>query len=230
MARLPRLYVRGQPQHIIQRGSNRQNIFDDEADFRFFSELLREAARECRLAVHAYVLMPNHLHLLATPDDERSAGRVMQSVGRRYVQVFNRKTKRSGSLWESRYRSTVIDSGRYFLLCSCYIELNPVRAGLVVNAEEYRWSSCAHHVGVAPDPLITPHAVYWTLGNTPFERQARYRALLEEGLPEKEIEALRAATNKGWAYGTPDYLSGIAAHANRPAVPRPRGRPPTSVK
>ena len=226
MARLPRLYVPGHPQHIIQRGIGRQNLFDDEADYRFFSELLREAAREYRLAVHAYVLMPNHLHLLATPDDERSVGRVMQSVGRRYVQAFNRKMNRSGSLWENRNRSTVIDSSRYFLLCSCYIELNPVRAGLIIDAEAYRWSSCAHHLGAVLDPLITPHAGYWALGNTPFERQARYRSLLKEGLPEKEIEALRAATNKGWAYGTPDYLAGIAAGANRRAVPRPKGRPP----
>jgi putative transposase len=244
MARLPRLYVAGQTQHIIQRGHNGQVIFTDDDDYQLFTELLRNAVREYELAVHAYVLMPNHLHLLATPTHEQAAGLVMQSVGRRYVIHFNRKSKRKGSLWEGRYRSTLIESERYLFFCSRYVELNPVRAGLVSDPGDYRWSSYAHHVGIRPEsrlslpppsltqpelrpnPLVTDHPLYWALGNTPFERQGRYRALFDQALTEDEINALRSATNKGWAFGSPAFLSQVQPMSNRRASPMPKGRPP----
>ncbi len=226
MARLARLYVPKQPQHIIQRGLNQQTIFSDDADYLLFSDLLRNASREHALAIHAYVLMPNHVHLLATPADERTVGRVLQSIGRRYVHHFNRKQQRTGSLWESRYRSTLIDSDHYFFFCSRYIELNPVRAGAVSDPKDYPWSSYTHHIGLRPNPLISDHAQYWALGNTPFERQGRYRALFDQTLSEQELAQLREATNKGWAFGSEKFITELGELSNRRAAPLAKGRPP----
>ncbi len=140
MARLPRLVAPGQAHHIIQRGNNRQAIFADERDYGVFLERLAEASARFGLAIHAYVLMTNHVHILATPQAAASMGRVMQSVGRRYVRYFNHVYGRTGTLWEGRYRATPIAAEDYLLACSRYIELNPVRAGMVVSPAHYRWS------------------------------------------------------------------------------------------
>jgi putative transposase len=225
MARLPRLFAASQPQHVIQRGLQGQPIFSDDTDYLLFTQLLRDAVREHNLAVHAYVLMPNHLHLLVTPPDALATGKVLQAVGRRYVLHFNRKTGRSGSLWDGRYRSTLIDPARYLFFCSRYIELNPVRAGLVSEAKDYRWSSYAHHIGLQPNPLLTDHALYWALGNTPFERQGRYRALFEQELDAHALQQLRDATNKGWAWGDEAFLDQIGTASNRRLSPLAKGRP-----
>jgi len=141
MARLPRYVIPGQPQHIIQRGNNRQAIFAADADFQFFRDALIDAASKHGLAIHAYVWMTNHIHLLATPEFDDSISKVFQSVGRRYVQYFNYTYRRSGTLWEGRYRATVVDSEQYLLVLMRYIELNPVRAGMVAHPSEYPWSS-----------------------------------------------------------------------------------------
>ncbi len=226
MARLPRLVVPNQPHHIIQTGNDRQPIFRDADDYTGFLAWLREAAKRFRVAVHAYVLMPNHLHLLVSPSDETGLGRMMQWVGRHYVPYFNTKYQRVGTLWQGRYKAVVIDSEQYFLLCSRYIELNPVRSGLTSLATDYPWSSIAHHVGSRPDPLITDHPLYWALGNTPFDREAAYRALVDQGLSAEEVIALSEATLKGWPLGSEKFKTLLAKQVNRRVSPAKRGRPP----
>jgi putative transposase len=226
MARLPRLVVPNQPHHIIQTGNDRQTIFRDNDDYIAFLRWLREAAKQFRVAIHAYVLMPNHLHLLASPSEALGLGRMIQWVGRHYVPYFNAKYRRTGTLWQGRYKAAVIDSEKYFLSCSRYIELNPARAGLVASATDYPWSSLAHHVGSRPDPLITDHPVFWDLGNTPFEREAAYRAFLDQGVAEQEVAALTEATLKGWPLGSDKFKALLAKQANRRTAPAKRGRPP----
>jgi putative transposase len=225
MARLPRLVVPNQPHHILQSGIDGQSIFRDDADYAAFLGWLRDAAKQFKLAVHAYVLMPTHLHLLVSPSDETGLGRTMQWVGRHYVPYFNSKYQRAGTLWQSRYKATVIDSSDYFLQCSRYIELNPVRSGLVLSAEAYPWSSYAHHAGLRSDPVIHDHPVFWALGNTPFEREAAYRTLADQGLSEHELAVLREATRKGWALGSEQFKILLAKQANRRVSPARRGRP-----
>lgn len=225
MARLPRLVVPHQPHHVIQRGVDRQVIFHDTADYLFFLDHLRDGAQRFKVAIHAYVLMPNHLHLLLTPADKEGLGRMMQWVGRHYVPYFNQKYHRSGTLWQGRYRAAVMDAERYLILCSRYIDLNPVRAGLVAHAGDYPWSSYQHHVGLKQDALLTDHALYWALGNTPFEREATYKRQIDEGLDEQAVRALGEATLKGWALGSDVFKNSLERQVNRRVSPSRRGRP-----
>jgi putative transposase len=226
MARLPRLTAPGLPHHLIQRGNNRQSVFVDSVDCaRYLAELADLAGRH-GLAVHAYVLMPNHIHLLATPAERETLARVMQSLGRRYVRAFNDRYRRTGTLWEGRYRSTVVETDRYLLACMRYIEMNPVRAGLVDEPGTYRWSSHGHHVGLRHDPLITEHQLYWALGNTPFERQVAYRRLIEQGGQDHaDVEAIRFATHRGWVLGREPFADQIAVSNGRRVAPARPGRP-----
>lgn len=225
MARLPRLVLPGQPHHIIQRGNNRQAIFVDDKDRQHFLATLRECALTHQVAIHAYVLMDNHVHLLATPQQQDGLSRMMQSLGRRYVGWFNHRHGRSGTLWEGRFRAALIEGERHLLACARYIELNPLRAGIAVDAGAYPWSSCAHHLGRRRDALVTEHPMYWALGNTPFEREAAYCELLEQGLSDAEVAALTASALKGWPLGSAGFLQGLAAQVDRPTAPRSRGRP-----
>lgn len=230
MARLPRLTAPGLPHHLIQRGNNRQSIFVDEVDCLRYLQDLAELATVHGLAIHAYVLMPNHVHLLATPAGRDTLPRLMQALGRRYVRRFNSRHRRTGTLWEGRYRSTVVETDRYLLACMRYIELNPVRAGLVDQPAAYRWSSHRHQLGQTVDLPIAEHAVYWSLGNTPFERQLAYRRLFEQEPEDEEIAAIRKATNRGWALGTGGFIEEIAIQSGRRAVPIRPGRPRKEFK
>jgi putative transposase len=225
MARLPRLVVAGQAHHIIQRGNNRQAIVLDDLDRQQFLATLRECALTHQVAVHAYVLMDNHVHLLATPQQADGLSRMMQALGRRYVGWFNHRHGRSGTLWEGRFRAAVIDSEHHLLACVRYIELNPVRAGLQVDAAGYPWSSCAHHLGRRRDPLVIEHSMYWALGNTPFEREVAYAELLAQGLGSDEVASLTDSALKGWPLGSASFLQGLATQSDRPLAPRSRGRP-----
>lgn len=224
MARLPRYFVPGQPQHIIQRGNNRSVIFAAEEDYRFYLECLGDAARRHGCDIHAYVLMTNHVHLLATPHHKDSIAKTLQSVGRRYVQYFNHTYQRTGTLWEGRYKATPIDSEAYLLTCYRYIELNPVRAGMVEHPRDYPWSSYRCHADGEPDPLVTDHALYRALGATAEARQATYRALFNAHLSEIDMNAIREATNKAWALGGDRFREEIAAATARRAEPLPKGR------
>ncbi|WJF91349.1 transposase [Paraburkholderia bonniea] len=225
MARLARLYVPEQPQYVILRGLETQPAFVDDQDYELFIDCLKAAARDHRLAIHAYALMPGAVHLLATPTDESSLPKAMQAVGRRYVAHFNRRYARRGTLWEGRYRATVIEAERYFLLASLVVETAPVRAQQVALPKDYRWSSHRHHIGLGLDSLITDHRLFWSLGNTPFERQRAYQELCEQPLDEREVNQLQQATLKGWVLGGENYRKWAAGAANRRVSPLPRGRP-----
>ena len=225
MARLPRLTVTDYPHHVILRGNDRQAIFRDDADRREMLDLLAEHARAQGVEIHAYVLMTNHLHLLLTPRREQGVPLMMQAVGRTYVRRFNQKHQRTGTLWEGRYRSTLIQTERYLLACMVYIDLNPVRAGMVARALDHPWSSHAHYVGQRQDRLITPHALYWSLGNTPFAREAAYAELVQAGIAADQQGALTDATLSGWALGDLAFLAGLQAQTPRRLVKARAGRP-----
>ena len=225
MARLPRYVLPGVPQHVIQRGNNRQPIFAADGDYRAYLDWLKTAADQHGLLIHAYVLMTNHVHLLATPEQEDSIGKTLQSLGRRYVQYFNYTYGRTGTLWEGRYRATVVQAEDYLLTCSRYIELNPVRAGMVSSPAHYRYSSYRDNAQGRKDPLLTEHEVYRRLGRTVADRAAAYRALFRGAVEEAALNEIREATNKGWALGHGRFRDEVARLAARRAAPLPRGRP-----
>lgn len=225
MARLPRLTAPGYPHHVIQRGNNRQTIFRADKDYQFMLDLLLENAVKFDVAVHSYVLMGNHFHLLATPERVDSLPGMMQAVGRRYVRWFNDLQGRSGTLWEGRYKSTLVQTEAYLLTCMAYIDLNPVRAGLVEHVRDYPWSSHGHYIGQRVDKLVTAHAMYWALGNTPFEREAAYAQWVQQGITTQQREALTQATLKGWALGDTDFVANLQKSTVRRAVKAQAGRP-----
>jgi len=225
MARLPRLVVPNQPHHVIQTGYNNQDVFLDQEDYQRFLEWLRSAAKTYKVAIHAYVLMPNHLHLLASPSDEDGLALMMQWIGRYYVPYFNQKYGRSGTLWKGRYKTSLIDAEHYFLLCCRYIEFNPVRNGLAGRPDDYPWSSYAHHAGLRPDGLVTDHAQYWALGNTPFQREAAYLALAEQALPPEQVENINKVLLKGWPLGSDQFKTALQHKMKRQVLPAKRGRP-----
>ena len=230
MARLPRLTLAGHLHHVIQRGNNRQPIFADPEDRETILALLADNAPKHGVAVHAYVLMDNHFHLLVTPGTAEGLPRLMQAIGRRYVQYFNRRHARTGTLWEGRYRSTLLQPERYLLPCMAYLDLNPVRSGEVAQAADYPWSSHAHWVGLRHDRLLTPHALYWALGNTPFAREAAYGALVQAGIGVHVQEALTASALSGWALGEPKFLLDLQGDTPRRVTRGQAGRPPISSK
>lgn len=227
MARLPRLTVPGYPHHIIQRGNNRQPIFGRTADYELLLALIDEHARKQHVAVHGYVLMSNHFHLLATPETEEGIPQLMQAVGRRYVRNYNLRHGRTGTLWEGRYKSTLIQAERYLLACMVYMDLNPVRAGMVPDPADYPWSSYHHYIGRRADKLITPHPLYWELGNTPFARDEAYGALVRSGISESEQRALTDSALRGWALGAPDYVADLQRRTQRRVARSHAGRPRT---
>lgn len=230
MARLPRLTVPGYPHHIIQRGNNRQAIFSSAADYQMLLALLEENAQKFGVALHAYALMSNHFHLLATPATAEGLPQMMQAVGRRYVRYFNGKEGRSGTLWEGRYRSTLIETERYLLACMVYIDLNPVRAGMVAEAQDYPWSSYGHYAGLRTDRLVTPHPLFWTLGNTPFAREAAYAELVRAGITLAQQEALTRSALSGWALGGEKFVADLQKRTERRVQKTLAGRPLSKPK
>ena len=229
MARLPRLTLPGYPHHVIQRGNNRQPIFASVADYRYLLGLLHENAKKFNVAIHAYVLMGNHFHLLATPQADKGLPLLMQAVGRSYVRYFNDLQGRSGTLWEGRYRSTLIQTDRYLLACMAYIDLNPVRAGMVREAKDYPWSSHGHYIGQRDDKIVSPHSLFWALGNTPFAREAAYADLVHAGIsPAQQADLTRSALN-GWALGEESFVTDLQKRTDRRVVKGQAGRPPRSI-
>jgi putative transposase len=225
MARMSRLALAGYPHHLIQRGNNRAAIFVDDEDRARYLALLREAAATARVALHAYVLMGNHVHLLATPASGDGLSRMMQALGRNYVGWFNQRHARSGTLWEGRFRSGLVEGDAHLLRCMRYIELNPVRAGIVQEAAEYRWSSARHHLGQHTDPLLTDHALYWSLGNTPFEREAAWRDFIAQPVAAGEAGEFTGACLRGVPLGSAAFLARINEATGRRVQPGARGRP-----
>jgi putative transposase len=225
MARQPRLILPNQPHLILQRGNDNQRIFRDDEDHERFLGWLKECARFYKVAVHAYVLMPSYAIILATPAEVEGLALMMQKVGRYYVPWFNNKHGRSGTLFQGRFRTSLVDAVHYLLACSRYIELAPVQAHLASSPLDYHWSSYSHHAGVRPDPLVTDHALYWGLGNTPFQREAAYIALAEQGLGSAELELIDTALAKGWPVASHAFKAELERKTKRQILPAKRGRP-----
>ena len=225
VARLPRLSVPGYPHLLVQRSVAGQPAFLADTDYQFMLSELRSLSHRHDVAIHAYALMPDQFHMLVTPSDGRSLSLAMQALGRRYVRDFNRRHDRSGTLWQARFRCTVIDPERYLLPCSLFVELGPVRTQRVADAKGYSWSSLPHHLGLHVDPAITDHAELWKLGNTPFERQAQYRRLSDAGLPEPDVARIHNAVEHGWALGDGPFLKELSSKTERRLAPLPVGRP-----
>jgi putative transposase len=225
MARLPRLILPHQPHHVIQRGNDRQLIFRENEDYQRFLGWLKESARFYQVAIHAYVLLPNQVQLLATPADHEGLAQMMQKLGRFYVPWFNSKYGRSGGLFEGRFRTSLVEAERYLLTCSHYIELSPVRANLAPAPLDYPWSSHAHHAGGRADALVTDHALYWALGNTPFQREAAWLDLAQQGLSADDSAAIEKAVLKGQALGSDAFKAELEHKTQRQILPAKRGRP-----
>ena len=225
MPRRARLALPGIAWHIIQRGNNRSVCFHSEQDYQFYLHYLKEFADKFGCAVHAYVLMTNHVHLLLTPAREESAGLLMKHLGQRYVQYINRTYQRSGTLWEGRFRSCLTQSEEYVLACYRYIELNPVRAGMVMRPQDYRWTSYhANGLGKA-NALLTPQDEYWRLGKNDEERREAYRALFKAHLEPERLDEIRDATNGNFALGSKRFQQQIESALGRRAIRGVSGRP-----
>jgi putative transposase len=223
MARLPRFVIPDQPQHVILRGNNRAETFCADTDYSFYLEKLKLACDKHGCSVHAYVLMTNHVHLLITPHFEQSLGKAMQMLGRYYVQYYNYCYRRTGTLWEGRYKATLIDSEAYLLTCMRYIELNPVRAGMVLDPTDYPWSSYHYNALGQLSDLVVPHPEYLHLGESSEARLAAYRDLFQHQLSENSITEIREATNKAWVLGNDRFKQRIQEQLGRRVEPKARG-------
>jgi putative transposase len=225
MPRKPRYFIPGVPSHIVVRGHNRAPCFIRANDYSFFLRSLRGACGRGAAHIHAYVLMTNHIHLLMTPAAEDAIPWVLQSVGRRYVQYINETYERSGTLWEGRYKASLIDTERYLLTCYRYIELNPVRAGMVRSPADYPWSSFPVNALGKQDGVVSAHEGYLALGQDPSERQFAYRRLIAEALPEEDLDGLRAATRRCIPLGSDQFKEEVDRRLRCRVSYLPVGRP-----
>jgi putative transposase len=225
MARQARTALPGYTYHVIQRGNNRQPIFMSDADRREWLELIFEASREHQVAIHSYVLMDNHVHLLLTPQTQEGLSKLMQQVGRSYVLRFNKRQSRSGTLFEGRFRSALVQSERYLLVCMAYIDLNPVRAGMVAQPQDFPWSSFAHYTGGLTDRLITPHPHFFNLGNTPFSREKAYQELIQAGLAAHLLQHITQTTLKNHALGDEAFVLNLEKKTEKRLHTSKAGRP-----
>ena len=228
MARLRRYCPPGIPQHVIQRGNNRAVCFASDKDMGVYAHYLHEAASQFGLAIHGWVFMSNHVHLLVTPEEDNSLSRSMQYIGRHYVRYFNQAYRRTGTLFEGRFKSCIVQQSTYFLVCLRYIELNPVRAGMVADPADYRWSSyCAHGIGRV-SKLWTPHPLYLGLGDTDSERRVRYRSLFQSSIEGELLSEVRQSVNRGLALGSERFRQEIEKLGGRRQHLLKRGPRPAS--
>lgn len=225
MARLPRLDVPGVAQHVIQRGNNRQVCFASEEDFAAYAGWLHEYSLKHLVEIHAWVFMTNHVHLLVTPKEVGGVSKLMQSLGRRYVPYFNYQYKRSGTLWEGRFKSCLVQSERYLIECYRYIELNPVRADMVEGPGDYKWSSFMSNGLGIKSKLITPHQEYLSLGNSDVDRQENYRSFFVGQVHPDVLKKIRQSTHKGLVIGSDFFAEQIEVLSKRRALPAKLGRP-----
>lgn len=226
MARQARLSRPGLPHYVVQHGHNRQAIVRDDEDRATWRTILAEAVCAHQVALHAWALQDAAFHLVLTPAREGEASRLMQAVGRRYVAAFNRRHARSGTLWEGRFRSCLVQPGAELLGCMRLVDALGQGLEPGEQQEDLAWSSLAHHLGRQADPLLVDPPEFWALGNTPFEREAAWRGLIEAGLADSEVQRIAAAVQRGWPLGTAAFVHGLEAATGRPAAPRRRGRPP----
>lgn len=229
MPRRARLSIPGIPWHIIQRGNNRSVCFYAEEDYQLYLHYLEEFAAKFGCAIHAYVLMTNHVHLLLTPQHADSASLLMKNLGQRFVQYINHTYRRSGTLWEGRFRSCLTQAEDYVLACYRYIELNPVRAGMVLHPQDYRWSSYHTNALNKAGRFIMPHEQYLRLGRDAVDRQATYRTLFKSHLDEEVIGQIRSATNGNYALGNERFQHEIEAALGRRASKGQSGRPSKNI-
>ncbi|RPD83682.1 transposase [Luteimonas sp. 100069] len=230
MARLPRFDLPGIPQHVVERGNNRLPCFLDDDDRLHYLTLLREALLATGVQLHAYVLMDNHVHLLATPAAAGDIARCMQRLGRQYVGQFNARHRRTGTLWEGRYKACLVDSERNLLTCQRYIELNPVRARIIDDPAAYRWSSCAAHLGQRTRSLLSPHPAWQALGEDTQARAQAWRGLLDEAIGDDELAEIRCYLQQQRAWGRDDFRAMVEAKTERFAGVRPAHRPSKADK
>jgi len=223
MARWPRLVLPGVPLHVVQRGNNRTDTFCSDEDFGRYRETLLAAVQRTGCLLHAYVLMTNHVHLLLTPPDPAGASQLMQVVGRSYVRYFNARYARSGTLWEGRFKSSLVDTTHYLLTCTRYIDLNPVRARMVETPGEYRWSSYRRLAAGLPDQLVTPHAVYAALGASPDARQRAYATLCASEVAPAAVQSLRVALRGGAVTGEAQFRAAVERATRRTVTRLPHG-------
>jgi putative transposase len=219
MPRQARLVVPDLPVHIVHRGINRQCCFGRDGDYLVYLALLQAASRKFGCQVHAYCLMTNHVHVLATPGSAQACGAMMHGVAQRYAHYFNKRTARTGPLWEGRFRSCIVESARYVLACYRYIELNPVRAGMVSSPEAYSWSSAAANSRIRGDALLTPHNEYQALAAT------EYRRLLSSGMEPDVLREIRESTNTGFPLASGPFKDRLGSSVGRRLVARRAGRP-----
>ena len=225
MPRKPRFNLIGIPQHVIQRGNNRESCFYAEEDYRRYLDDLQESAEKFHCRIHAYVLMTNHVHLLVTPLVEQGIAQMMQALGRRYVYYVNKTYKRTGTLWEGRYKSSLVDSERYLLTCMRYIELNPIRADMVKHPGEYKWSSYSFNAQGKIDSFIEEHPVYLALGETVAIRLEAYRELFRHHIDNDTLHDIRESLNHELVLGRSyfkDKIEEITQRQTRLGIP---GRP-----
>ncbi|MBS0447320.1 MAG: transposase [Proteobacteria bacterium] len=225
MARLPRAVLAGELHLVIHRGQSGLPVFLDDDDRRRYLDALTTAARDHDVAVHAYALRPTQVRLLLTPSTGGALAGLMQSIGRRYVRGFNQAHGRTGTPWEGRFRSTVVEAARYFVPGLRFVEEIGVGTEDAIDTTDPFASSAPHHLGLQPNPLITEHPGFWTLGNTPFEREAAYRTLHDMPLPPDERRRIADAALKGWALASDAYAAQAAEQAGRRTRPAARGRP-----
>ena len=224
MARLARLSIGGYP-HLVLRRSGPRPLFVDDADAERMLVALRESMGAGPVAIHGYALTAHALWLLATPTDARALGLALQAMGRRYVRSYNDRHAGRGALFDGRYRAAILEPDSAFLSALQFVETQPVRAGLVAAAEDYRWSSFRHHAGFASDPTLKDHSLYWSLGNTPFERQVAYRAAVHAGLASADVARFDQALAGGWVVGSDAFVRAIAPLCSRRPMPVRAGRP-----
>lgn len=229
MARAPRLALAGELHYVVQRGHNGQSVFVDDPDREAYLDMLREAAAQHGLAVHAYALLDASVHILATPAEAESLSHTMQALGRRYVAAYNRRHGRSGTIWEGRFRAGLIDGDALGLDALFMVESTPVVAGLATAAADWPWSSAPHHLGRRRDPLVTEHAAYWGLGNTPFEREHAFTLKLRDGVPLATAQRIERAAMQGRTAGSAEFTLRIEALSGRTLQAKPRGRPARAV-
>lgn len=225
MPRKPRFYQPGIPVHLFQRGHNKEPVFFDDEDYLVYLRFLRESADACGCLVHAYVLMTNHVHLLVTPESSTAISTLFQGIGRHYVPYMNKTYKRRGSLWEGRHKGNIIESEAYFLICMRYIEMNPVRSGMVDHPAKYRWSSYAVNAQGVDNAVIRAHEQYLALGKTSEARQVAYRGLFEIKADADEMEIIRASLSSGTPLGNECFKKQVEAMAGRKVGLIKPGRP-----
>ncbi|MES2323223.1 MAG: transposase [Pseudomonadota bacterium] len=196
--------------HIVQRGNNRCQCFFERSDYLVYLDMLQDAAEDGECKIHAYVLMSNHIHLLVSPATATSSARMMKSIGERYVQYFNRRYARFGTLWQGRYRSCLVQDERYFLVCQRYIELNPVRAAIVRKPEDYEWSSYRKNAHGIASKIVTPYIAYETIAATDDARHESYRALVREAIDAEDLNLIRRSTNQNTVFGNAQFTEVIS--------------------